>query len=79
MYSSIAHDAVLGEYCTISAHCDVTGMCKVGNSVFMGSGANMVPGIKIGNHVFVCAGSTVMSNLKDGVKALGTPARKVGF
>lgn len=79
MYSSIAHDAVLGEYCTISAHCDVTGMCKVGNSVFMGSGANMVPGVKIGDRVFVCAGSTVMSNLKDDVKVLGIPARKVGF
>lgn len=79
MYSSVAHDAVLGEYCTISAHCDVTGMCKVGNNVFMGSGANMVPGVIVGNNVFICAGSTVMSNLKDGAKVLGIPARKMGF
>ena len=79
MYSSIAHDSVLDRYCTISAHCDVTGMCKLGKRVFMGSTANMVPGVHIGDDVFICAGSTVMSNIKNQSKIFGTPARKVAF
>lgn len=79
MYSSIAHDSTLGEYCTISAHCDVTGMCTLGDRVFMGSSASMVPNVRIGQDVFICAGSTVMSSLKDGMKVIGTPAKKVGF
>lgn len=79
MYSSIAHDSVLGEYCTISAHCDVTGGCNVFDNVFMGSGARTIPRINVGNGAFICAGSTVMSNIKPGVKVIGTPARKAGF
>lgn len=77
MHSTIAHDSKLGEYCTISAHCDVTGMCTVGNRVFMGSGARIVPNSKIGDDVFICAGSTVMSRVKNGMKVLGTPAKRI--
>lgn len=79
MYSSIAHDSVLGEYCTISAHCDITGMCKLGERVFMGTSSHMVPSSKIGNDAYICAGSTVMTRVKDGVKVLGNPAKKMNF
>ncbi|MCD7738783.1 MAG: NeuD/PglB/VioB family sugar acetyltransferase [Lachnospiraceae bacterium] len=77
MYSSIAHDSRLGRYCTISAHCDVTGMCTLGDHVFMGTTSNLVPSSRVGNHVYICAGSTVMTRLRDGVKVLGCPARKI--
>lgn len=79
MYSSVAHDSVLGEYCIISAHCDVTGACTLGDGVFMGTTSNMVPRTKIGNYAFICAGSTVMTRVKDGVKVMGNPARKMDF
>lgn len=77
MYSSVAHDSHLGNFCTISAHCDVTGMCTLGEHVFMGTTSHLVPGSRIGNHVYICAGSTVMTRLRDGVKVLGCPARKI--
>ena len=79
MHSTVAHDSVLGEYCTISAHCDITGMCKLGDRVFMGSGARTVPSAKVGSDVFICAGSTVMSRIKDGMKVIGIPAKKAAF
>lgn len=79
MFSSVAHDVVMGDYCTVSAHCDITGQCMLGNNVFLGSGAGMVPGVTVGNNVFICAGSTVMSRVKDGIKVIGTPAKKAGF
>jgi len=79
MYSSVAHDSTLGEYCTISAHCDITGMCKLGDHVFMGTTSNMVPSSRIGNDVYICAGSTIMTRLKDGVKVIGNPAKKISF
>ncbi len=79
MHSTIAHDSTIGAYCTISAHCDVTGMCHLGKGVFMGSGARIVPNAKVGNDVFICAGSTVMSKIKDGLKVIGTPAKKAAF
>ena len=79
MYSSVAHDSVLGEYCTVSAHCDVTGMCRLGDRVFMGSTSHVVPGTRIGDDVYICAGSTVMTRVRNGKKVLGNPARIVDF
>lgn len=79
MHSSVAHDATLGSYCTISSYCDITGMCTVGNEVFMGTSAKLVPGTKVGNHAFICAGSVVMSRIRDDVKVMGNPAKKIAF
>lgn len=79
MHSSVAHDSVLGEYCTISAHCDITGMCRLGDRVFMGSTSHVVPGSVIGDDVYICAGSTVMCRIRKGMKVLGNPAKIVKF
>ncbi len=79
MYSSVAHDSVLGEYCTISAHCDITGGCKLGNRVFMGSTSQVIPGMHIGDDVYICAGSSVMTNIGNGMKVFGNPAKIVKF
>ncbi len=79
MYSSVAHDSVLGNYCTISSHCDITGHCKLGDRVFMGTTSHLVPGSEISNDVFICAGSTVMTNVRDGLKVLGNPAKIIKF
>lgn len=79
MYSSVTHDVVLGKYCTISGHCDITGKCKLGDSVFMGTTSHVVPGSVIGNDVFICAGSTVMTNVRDGLRVIGNPAKIMHF
>lgn len=79
MYSSVTHDVVLGNYCTISGHCDITGKCRLGDGVFMGTTSHVVPGSVIGDDVFICAGSTVMTNVRDGLKVLGNPAKIMKF
>lgn len=79
MHSSVAHDATLGSYCTVSSYCDITGMCTVGDEVFMGTSVKLVPGTKVGNHAFICAGSIVMTRVRDGVKVMGNPAKKIAF
>lgn len=79
MHSSVAHDATLGCYCTISSYCDITGMCTIGDEVFMGTSAKLVPGTKVGDHAFICAGSMVMTRIREGVKVMGNPAKKIAF
>ncbi len=66
-----------GEYCTISPFCNITGMCTLGNNVFMGVGVHIIPSITLGDNIFVCAGSTVMTNFRSECKIIGTPAKKV--
>ena len=45
----------------------------------MGSNAVIVPSRKIGDDAFIGAGSVVISHIKQGVKVLGNPAKKIEF
>ncbi len=78
-YSDIAHDTYLGQYCTLSPHCCISGRCVLGDCIFMGTDSCLVPNVKIGNDAYICAGSTVMTNIKDAVKVIGTPAKKINL
>ena len=73
--SIIGHDAKVGSYSVISSQCDIA-TCNVGEGVFVGSKVSILPGMKIGTNSYLCAGSVIMSNVKDGGKMFGVPAKK---
>ena len=73
--SSAGHDVSIGDWCTISAHCDLTGYTKLGRGVFMGSGARVIPGKSVGENAIVGAGSVVIRSVAAGQKVFGNPAR----
>lgn len=77
--SGIGHDAVIGDYCTISSYCDITGGVKLGKRVFLGSHATIIPQRKIGDDVYIAAGSLVITNIKAGTHVFGNPAKKIDF
>lgn len=77
--SRVGHDAKVEDFCTISSYCDITGGVKLGESVFLGSGVNIIPKREIGENVYICAGSVVMTNIEPNLKVMGYPARKVSF
>ncbi len=77
--SSIGHDVVIDDYCTISSFCDITGGVKLGRRVFLGSHATIIPQRKIGDDVYIAAGSIVMTNIKNGKRVYGNPAQKMDF
>lgn len=49
----------------------------IGNNVFIGHGAIVLPGVHIGNNVVVAAGSVVTKNIPDHVVVAGNPARVI--
>lgn len=49
----------------------------IGNSVFIGVGAIIMPGITIGDNVIVAAGSVVTKDIDHGMVVAGNPARVV--
>ena len=49
----------------------------IGNNVWIGYGAQILPGIKIGNNVIVGAGDIVTKDIEDNSVVVGVPARKV--
>jgi maltose O-acetyltransferase len=50
---------------------------KIGNNVFIGAGAIILPGVTIGNNVVIGAGSVVSQDIPDDSVAVGNPARVV--
>lgn len=73
--ATVGHDAVVGAWTTASAHCDITGFVKVGEGVFMGSRASIIPGRHVGDGAKLGAGSVVFANVAPGVTVIGNPAR----
>ncbi|EJD6508752.1 acyltransferase [Providencia rettgeri] len=49
----------------------------VGNNVFIGVGAIILPGVNIGDNVIIAAGSVVSRNLESDSVYAGNPARKI--
>lgn len=77
--SGVGHDAVLGDFTTITGNCSVNGHVILGKRVFVGSNVCIAPSKKIGDDVYIGMGSAVISNIKAGYKVMGNPAKKIDF
>ena len=51
---------------------------RIGNNVFIGAGALILPGVTIGDWVIVAAGAVVNKSLPDFAVAAGNPAKIIG-
>ncbi len=56
---------------------DAFGKIVVGDYVYIGSNALIMPGVTIGNNVLVAAGSVVTKSVPSGMVVAGNPARIV--
>jgi sugar O-acyltransferase (sialic acid O-acetyltransferase NeuD family) len=70
-FSGVGHDVETGDYCTLSAQVDLTGFVNLGEGVFIGSGARVLPKKKIGDYSKIGAGITVIRSL--GVNSIVLP------
>lgn len=77
--SNVGHDVEIGDYCTISSFCDLTGGVKLEEKVFLGSHVTVVPHKRIGEGANVAAGSVVVTNVKSGDHVMGNPAKRMDF
>ena len=80
----IGDDVTLAPHAHILAHDASTkihlnyarlGKVKIGNRVFIGAGAIILPGITIGNDVIIGAGSIVSRDIPNGQVAVGNPSK----
>lgn len=77
LLSSIGHDFVAGDYCTIAPHVAVSGHVTVGAGVEIGTGAVLIQGLTLGIGSFIGAGAVVTKNIPENVLAVGCPAKQV--
>ena len=56
---------------------DLFGRITIGNNVFIGHGAIIMPNVNIGNNCVIGAGSIVTKNVEDNSVVAGVPAKKI--
>ena len=56
---------------------DTFGRVTIGNMVYIGSNALIMPGVTIGDNVLVAAGSVVTKSIPSGYVVAGNPAKKI--
>ncbi|MDZ5473304.1 acetyltransferase [Bacillus sp. 31A1R] len=77
LYTTIGHDAKIGEGCTLNAHSDVTGYTELGKGVFLGSHSVVTPGMKVRDFAKIGAGSVVVREVKSETTVFGIPAKRL--
>jgi UDP-3-O-[3-hydroxymyristoyl] glucosamine N-acyltransferase len=71
----IGHNVITGEHCIVVSQTGIAGSTKLGNNVTLAGQVGLAGHLRIGNHVTISAQSGVMTDIPDGGKWLGAPAR----
>jgi len=78
--ATAGHDSIIGPWSTLSGHVDIAGFAKLGEGVFLGSHASILPKAQVGDFATVGAGSVVVRKVKPNVTVFGVPAKQIaGF
>jgi acetyltransferase-like isoleucine patch superfamily enzyme len=76
--SFITHDGGVWVFREEFPDIDVLAPIRIGNNVFLGAKAIVLPGVTIGSNVVVGAGSIVTRDIPDNCVAAGVPAKVLG-
>ena len=74
---TVGHDARIGEFSTLSSHCDVTGAASIGRRVFLGTGASLLPNARVDDDATVGAAAVVLRRVRSGLTVFGNPAQPI--
>lgn len=67
----------LGDYSGIGVNCEVFGDVSIGNDVWIGRRAIILPGVTIGDGVVIGAGAVVAKDIPSYSVVVGNPARVI--
>ncbi|HYF92384.1 MAG TPA: acetyltransferase [Symbiobacteriaceae bacterium] len=71
----VEHDTQIGAGANLSPRTATSGNVRIGQRVFVGTGAVFLPGISVGADSIVGAGAVVTRDVPPGVVVVGVPAR----
>ena len=72
----VDHDCVVGDFCHIAPNATLGGRVRIADSVLIGAGANVLPGICIGENAVIGAGAVVTRDVRAGEVCVGVPAER---
>ena len=74
--ANIMHDSCVGDFTTIAPSSVILGRCNIGNKVYIGANATVLPDIQIRGGI-VGAGAVVVKNIDDRMTVVGVPAKNL--
>lgn len=75
--STVDHDCSIGEGVHVSPGVHVAGGVKIGRLSWIGIGAAVIQSVSIGSGALVGAGAVVLSDVPDGIRVAGVPAKSI--
>lgn len=76
---TIGHDTVIKDFVTLYPSVNVSGNSYLDDCIEMGTGSQIIQGIKIGSSTIVGAGSVVVKELPCDCTAVGVPAKVIKY
>lgn len=78
---TVSHDAVIGDFATLSPGVHVSGYVNIGQGAFIGTGANLINGsadtpLVVGDDAVIAAGACVTKSVDRGALVAGVPATR---
>lgn len=72
---TVGHDAILGDFCSLMPHVNISGNTVLEKQVYIGTNATLLPGMRVGEKSIIGAGAVVTQPIPDNCTAVGVPAR----
>jgi serine acetyltransferase len=74
---NVHHDVTICLFCEIAPGVQLSGKAKLGNEVFIGAEAVLLPNVQVGNSVIIRPEAVMIRNVEDNSVMVGLPARKI--
>lgn len=73
----LTHDVVIGNYCSLMPSVNISGAVVVEEGCYIGTGTQIIQGLRIGTQSTIGAGSVVIRDIPPYSTAVGVPAKVV--
>ena len=77
MGSLIGHESSIGHSVFIAHGCNISGLVKIEDGVFVGAGVTVIPRLTIGRFSFIVAGTVVIKDVPSYSVVVGNPGRVI--
>lgn len=77
LQTTIGHDTVIGDYFTTAPGSKISGNCKIGNQVYVGTNSSIKEKLSICDNVTLGLNCGVVKNIDEPGTYVGTPAKKI--
>ena len=74
---TVGHDTIIKKYSAFMPSVNISGEVKIGEGVYVGTGAKIINQLEIGDYAIVGAGAVVAKSLPANCTAVGVPAKVI--